>query len=101
MLKTLDEAKALIEGLVAERPTCSLCWLRPIHRVTSFDEMRKTGAELDVLRGVVIVRCETCATTPMYPWAARLDAERVLAWAKGYEGEDGAVINWDELQALV
>lgn len=97
---TLDDAKAVIEKTKAARPQCSKCSnfdIRAFWHVTSgkhppIDEDRMQAAveaEVSAQLGpgwqhqygaAFCKRCESCAATPEFPWAHRLDVEKVQAF---------------------
>jgi hypothetical protein len=106
---TLDDAKAVIEKTKAARPQCSECSnfdVRAYWHVTSgkhpaLDEDRlqaaveaevtaQLGPDWEHRYGAAFCkRCEKCAATPEFPWANRLDAEKVLAFMRVHQ-ERGA-----------
>lgn len=97
---TLEDAKVAIEKTKAARPQCSECSVfdvRAYWHVTSgghppLDEDKiQTVVEAEVSAQLgpswqhrygasFIKRCEKCAATPEFPWAGRLDAEKVLVF---------------------
>ena len=101
-MTTLADAHAVIEKTKAARPMCSECSVfdcRAFWHVTSGkhppidEDVLQTATEACVAAqlgplgwaqnhygGSFIKRCEKCAATPEFPWAARLDAEKVLAF---------------------
>jgi hypothetical protein len=106
---TLEDAKALIERTKACRPTCSDCTVVSITgpwfhlsqgEPKDFDGLQAAlnqaarkhltgeGWELshshadDDGADVFTKRCEKCAAAQKFPWADRLDAEKVLAFTR-------------------
>jgi hypothetical protein len=101
---TLEDAKAAIEKTKAARPRCSECSvfdIRAFWHVTSgkhppldedviqdvveasvLSQLGTLGWSLNHYGGSFIKPCEKCAATPEFPWAGRLDAEKVLAFMK-------------------
>lgn len=99
---TLEDAKVAIEKTKAARPQCSECSvfdIRACWHVTSgkhppLDEdanqaaveacvvaqLKPLGWSLNHYGGSFIKRCEKCEASPEFPWANRLDAEKVLAF---------------------
>jgi hypothetical protein len=72
---TLDEAKALIERMKTYRVTCPEC-----ERVSMAKSPCPDGFEEDPARPWWVKRCRVCQDTPMYPWADKLDPERVVKY---------------------
>ena len=60
------------------------------------------GFEMGVDRSGMVRRCESCATSPRYPWVGSLDAERVRQWMQERidTGNDTAFAA-DELKVLL
>jgi len=101
---TLDDAKEVIERTKAARPMCSQCSvfdIRAYWHVSSGkhppldEDAVQTALEAEVTRQLgaswqprygasFVKRCEKCAATPEFPWAERLDAEKVLAFMKAH-----------------
>ena len=84
----LDEAKALIERMKEARGCCAGCehvayadipgsWW-----VLTKAELAAQGWYQPADRAGFVRRCETCRSTPTFPWAGRLDAERVREYAE-------------------
>jgi hypothetical protein len=114
---TLKDAVAIIERLKAARPDCGDCnefaYEALLSRVRGFvdplpDDFHEKfgkfvgtflsdGWEEQPHRAAYLLRCAACRQTPKYPWASRLDAERVLAHMK----TKTSVWCLDELEALV
>lgn len=103
---TLEDAKALIEKTKAARPMCSECsvfYIRACWHVTSgkhpplnedalqsvleAEVHAQLGPSWDHRYGASFTkRCESCAAIPEFPWADRLDAEKVLAHMQATQG---------------
>lgn len=99
---TLEDAKDVVERTKAARPMCSECStfdIRACWHVTSgkypplnedalqsvleAEVHAQLGPSWDHRYGASFTsRCEKCAATPEFPWAARLDVEKVLAFMK-------------------
>lgn len=99
---TLDDAKEIIERTKAARPMCSECSVFDIRAVWHVTSGKHPPLDEDAVQAVLeaevgtqlgtdwqhrfgasfIKRCDRCAATPEFPWAARLDAEKVLAFMK-------------------
>lgn len=115
---TLEDARAIIERMKSARPTCASCdvirydvLLHLVHGVPAaiVDRDGLTEDVGEVLRrhldeewepspfnASYFRRCATCREARAYPWASRLDAERVLAHMKTKNG----VWELKELEAL-
>ena len=97
---TLKDAAALIERMKGIRPTCDNDERVAFGEAASARHAEITadnGWEPDPLFAAYFKRCPTCSNTIKYPWAGRLDAERVLAHMKTKNSA------WclDELEAFV
>lgn len=99
---TLDDAKEVIERTKASRVDCDDCTRISYDCLFRLDSgkadpmdglqelLAKATAEYLKERGFeeiphapgYIKRCETCRNTPTFPWAHRLDAEKVLAFMR-------------------
>lgn len=111
MEPTLEMAKMVIEQLKAARPYCDSCETRSYADIAPWDtdssepdafknavdKLRLEGWEHLVDRAGLGRRCSTCASARKYPWAERLDSERVLAHMKTKTG----VWELSELEALL
>jgi hypothetical protein len=100
---TIEDAKAVIERMKPVRPSCESCsvlsydWPRftresgeapPIVDADAFAEKfaklvgehLPAGYEQAAWMPAYIKRCERCASAHAYPWATRLEPEKVLAY---------------------
>jgi len=99
---TLKDAAALIERMKTIRPTCAFCaqesydWYK-LRTAESQQRMLAVGWEQEPHQASYVLRCYPCRDTVKYPWAAKLDAERVLAHMKTKD----SVWCLDELEAFV
>lgn len=117
---TLDDAKAMIERTKASRGDCDDCTRLSYDCLFRLDSgkaepmdglqelLAKATREYLLERGFeqmphmpgYIKRCEKCRNTPTFPWAGRLDAEKVLAFAREEYARRG--VFWlGELEKLV
>lgn len=88
---TRDKAVALIERMKTIRPTCERCYRASYAEVEDAakvmghpkygDELRRNGWEDDPHRAGLFHRCKECAAARSYPWADKLDPDRVVAYA--------------------
>lgn len=103
---TLDEAKVLIERTKACRPDCDDCseftydaLLRQVRGSVDplpddfHEKLGKfigtfldAGWEEQPHRPSYLRRCAACRQRPLFPWAERLDAEKVLAFMQAKPG---------------
>lgn len=80
---TLKDARALVERMKTIRPTCDQDEVVAFGEVASGRHTELTadnGWELSPTHAAFFKRCATCRDTFAYPWAGKLDAERVLAY---------------------
>lgn len=82
---TIDDAKALIERMKTIHPTCDHCARESFDRFEAYtrDEqalMTERGWQPEAHQAAWVLRCYSCRDTISYPWAGRLDAEKVLAF---------------------
>lgn len=104
---TLEDAKALIERMKGIHPECDQCSVIaydchfhhesgavPPIEGDAFNEglgelVKKSlpeGYEHCSWKPALIKRCEKCASASAYPWANRLDVEKVLAHMESERG---------------
>lgn len=80
---TLDEAVGMISRMRSARPECANCELKSYSDARDAEHAQQlfdAGWEPLADRAAFVRRCASCATSKRYPWADRLDAERVLKW---------------------
>jgi len=90
---TRDGAVALIERMKTIRPMCEKCetasyaWARHLMTLGMNEEdtpgefMHARGYEESADRAGFVKRCEACAAAQSYPWADKLDPDRVVEYA--------------------
>lgn len=95
---TLPDAVALIARMKTSLPECDVCQVLHTSAFICPEPNVDNEPEWEPLpdRCGFIKRCATCATGQRFPWADRLDAERVLAHMKTKDG----VWELKELEAL-
>lgn len=82
---TLDEAKATIERMKVARSTCAFCareafdWFER-RTEESRARMLAVGWVEEPGGPAVVLRCYECRDKPTFPWADKLDAEKVRAF---------------------
>lgn len=102
----LAGAKEVIERTKACKPRCDRCQVVAYHGVYTvqagrfphipddelqrdigkvFEKMLGQGWEHSPCSPSLFKRCEQCAATPEFPWASRLDAEKVLEFMRANE----------------
>lgn len=84
---TLQDAKDLIERMKTARPNCAFCATEPYdwfmrRTEESRARMREVGWEESSHTAMVFLRCYSCRDGRTFPWAEKLDLERVLAHMK-------------------
>jgi len=91
---TLDQARELIERMkAATGRTCEKCERAPMQGgVVLFGDW-----EEDLNVGGLVKRCDICKTSRKYPWAEKLDPERVLRFMR----EQPGMFELKELEALL
>jgi hypothetical protein len=80
---TIDDAKEIIERMKAARSQdpCEKCEREPF--TASLKEPDgPPGFELATGFACYFKRCEACQTSRLFPWADRLDAEKVAAFVE-------------------
>lgn len=117
---TVSRAKQIIDRMAATRPDCESCDMMSYHTVyegvsaasggkatqeqvaTRMQQLFDEGWGPLTDRAGIVKRCATCASTPKYPWAEKLDAERVAKWINDKrEVSGGSVIDLPGLKELV
>lgn len=93
---SIEEAGAIVKRAInAQCGPCELCERQPIDEtkpISQMVEMVDAGWELEYARAGYFKRCEPCKT-PRFPWAKRLDVERVRAYVEGvYERNGGPTV---------
>lgn len=89
---TLADAKALVERMKLARPMCPFCarenmdWFERRTDETRA-RMRDVGWADDPATAAVVLRCYTCRDSLTFPWADRLDLEKVLAVMRAKDQE--------------
>lgn len=110
----IEDAHALIEGMKSAKPYCDSCekvsyqtvlestlsregGVAPSEVPAAFNKLREEGWEHMSDHAGLARRCAACAVGRLFPWAEKLDAERVLAHMKTKNGA------WElsELEALI
>lgn len=94
---TLADAKALIERMKTIRPTCHDCAWEPLdwpRGEAKLASMKAAGWEESPYTARLTLRCYPCRDSFSFPWADKLDAERVLEFMKAQSG----VFALDELK---
>ena len=92
---TLEAVAELVADMKHLRTECDDC----LHSVYC-PMCPAIGWELHPFRNGWIRRCEKCQQTPLYPWAWRLDLERVRDWLNAQSKTRFALV-LDELKVLV
>lgn len=82
---TLDDAKALIERMKTIHPTCNHCARESADWFAMYTDdkqalMVERGWQAEAHQDSWVLRCYPCRETISYPWADKLDAEKVLAY---------------------
>lgn len=97
---TVEDAKAVIERMKAARPTCPDCktvsiscmhgawsykndWTDWLEREKYDAFVAEQGFEAMPHAAGYVRRCAECASGKMFPWADRLDAEKVAVFMSG------------------
>lgn len=105
---TLSEAanvcEQAIEALEGPCDKCDRCTLSEPAAVTQLVKLHGEGWEVDPSHGfyglpVYLRRCAACKA-PRFPWAKRLDAERVRDWMQKHFEEQGGKVTAFEIAKL-
>lgn len=81
---TREEACAAIDRMLLARPTCAGCETRSYSEATAKpDTLSANGWEEMQHCAGYVKRCDACTNGQLFPWAARLDPDRVLAFVNG------------------
>ena len=78
---------------------CERCAMVEDGAISQFVRMATDGWEMDPARAAYFRRCDACKV-PRFPWAKRLDVERVHNWLSKRENPDH-VFNISEMEHLV
>jgi len=87
-MRSIEHVAGLIADMKAMRPECDCCDNVSYSRVvgdygdlpTGICKLEARGYELDIYMQRMLKRCAVCSTSRVYPWADRLDVERVHQW---------------------
>jgi hypothetical protein len=96
---TLEEAAEVLARLRSLRAECPQCERIEERMIPGPMIPPGPGWNPSHCEWAWIKPCSECAATPMYPWAAYLDAERLQAYLNS-NGNPGVIV-YDSLKALV
>lgn len=75
-----DEVVKLIERMKTVRPTCDACETMPFIASLREPDYCPEGYEVMAHCAGYVKRCDACASGRSYPWADKLDVDKVRAF---------------------